>query len=114
MSAHPEPGPFLGVIDLLGGAAAPPGGRKVETLAKTDAFELKRLSLAKGADVPEHHAPGPITVHCLSGRVAFKVGGVDHDLAAGHLLHLTPREPHSLVAVEDSVVLVTKLASAGS
>ena len=98
------------VIDLLQGAQIPVGGRKVETLAKTDAFELKRLLLAKGTEVPEHHAPGPITVQCLSGRLTFTVGGVPHDLRPGGLLHLAAREPHALVGVEDSVVLVTKLA----
>ncbi len=109
MSAHPDQ--FVAVVDLLGGASAPPGGRKVETLAKTEAFELKRLSLSQGAEVPEHHAPGPITVQCLSGRVAFRAGGVEHDLPAGRLLHLAAREPHALVAIEDSVVLVTKMAA---
>ncbi|MDG3008064.1 cupin domain-containing protein [Paludisphaera mucosa] len=103
------------VIDLLAGAAVPAEGRRVETLAKTDAFELKRLSLAKGAAIPEHHAPGAITVQCLVGRVAFTAGGTTHDLRAGSLIHLAPREPHALVGEEDSVVLVTKLAApAGS
>ena len=107
-----NPGSSAAVIDLLDGAAAPEGGRRVETLAKTDAFELKRLTLAKGAEVPEHHATGPITVQCLSGRVAFRAGGVDHDLPAGRLIHLAPREPHALVAAEDAVVLVTKMPPA--
>jgi quercetin dioxygenase-like cupin family protein len=109
MSANPDQ--FVAVVDLLGGASAPSGGRKAETLAKTEAFELKRLTLSKGAEVPEHYAPGPITVQCLTGRVAFRAGGVDHDLAAGRLLHLAAREPHALVATEDSVVLVTKMAA---
>ena len=81
----------------------------METLAKADGFELKRLSLAKGAEIPEHHAPGPITVQCLVGRVAFTAGGVAHDLRAGTLIHLPPREPHALTAEEDSIVLVTKI-----
>ncbi|WP_165067522.1 cupin domain-containing protein [Paludisphaera rhizosphaerae] len=97
-------------IELLKGVEIPVGGRKIETLVKTDAFELKRLLLAKGVEIPEHHAPGPITVQCLSGRIAFRAGGVVHDLRAGSLLHLAAREPHALAGVEDSVVLVTKLA----
>ena len=96
-------------IDLLASSTAPAGGRRVETLAKTDAFELKRLSLAAGASIPEHQAPGPITVQCLAGRVAFTAAGADHDLRAGTLIHLPPRELHALRAEEDSVVLVTKL-----
>lgn len=87
----------------------PTEGRRVETLAKTDAFELKRLALAKGYEIPEHHAPGPITVQCLVGRVTFTVGGVDHDLPAGRLIHLPARDPHALKAEEDSIVLVTRI-----
>lgn len=99
------------VIDVTAGAQAPEGGRKLDTLLKTDALELKRLTLSQGAEIPEHHAPGPITVLCLSGRVRFSAGGDDHDLKAGALIALPARLPHALVAVEDSVVLVTKLAA---
>jgi quercetin dioxygenase-like cupin family protein len=88
----------------------PTEGRRVETLAKTDAFELKRLSLAKGCMIAEHTAPGPITVQCLVGRVNFLVEDEPHDLGAGRLLHLEPRVRHALKAEEDSVVLVTKMA----
>ncbi len=97
------------LIELTADAKIPAEGRRVETLAKADGFELKRLSLAKGAEIPEHHAPGPISVQCLVGRVCFTAGGVDHDLRVGALIHLAPREPHALRAEEDSVVLVTKM-----
>ncbi len=86
-------------------------GRRVETLARTDAFELKRLSLAKGFEIPEHTAPGPITVQCLVGRVTFMADGEPNDLSAGKLIHLPTRVPHSLKAEEDSVVMVTKMAA---
>jgi quercetin dioxygenase-like cupin family protein len=90
-------------------APIPAEGRRVETLTKADGFELKRLSLAAGAEIPEHHAPGPITVQCLVGRVTFTAGGIAHDLRAGTLIHLPPREPHALTAEEGSIVLVTKI-----
>jgi quercetin dioxygenase-like cupin family protein len=101
------------LIELTADATmpSPAEGRRMETLAKTEAFELKRISLAKGGEVPEHHAPGPITVQCLVGRVNFTVEGQPNDLAAGKLIHLAPRVPHALKAEEDSVVLVTKMAA---
>lgn len=100
------------LIELTASATipAPEEGRRVETLAKTDAFELKRLSLAKGCMIAEHQAPGPITVQCLVGRVNFLIEGEPNDLGAGTLLHLEPRVPHALKAEEDSIVLVTKMA----
>ena len=85
-------------------------GRRVETLLKTPTLEVKRLLLAKGTEIPTHHAPGEITVQCLVGRIAFTAGGETHDLEAGRMIYLRAREPHSLVGLEHAVVLVTKLA----
>jgi len=100
---------FVDVIDVLPHELSTEGHRVV-TLVKTAALEVKRLSLARGKEIPCHHAPGEITVQCVAGRVAFTAGGRTHDLGAGRMLHLPAREPHSLVGIEDSVVLVTKLA----
>ena len=44
---------------------------KTTTLAKTDAFELLRLVVPAGKEIPTHAAPGEIIVHCLEGRVTF-------------------------------------------
>jgi quercetin dioxygenase-like cupin family protein len=85
-------------------------GRRLDSLVKTPRFEVKRLLLARGHEVGTHQAPGEITVQCVAGRVAFTAGGTTHDLEAGKMIYLQAREPHSLVGVEDSVVLVTKFA----
>jgi quercetin dioxygenase-like cupin family protein len=101
------------VIDVL-----PPEllteGHRVDTLVKTPTFEVKRLLLSKGKEIPTHQAPGEITVQCVAGRIAFTAGGETHDLEAGRMLYLRAREPHSLVGLENSVVLVTKLAGASA
>lgn len=97
------------VIEVFPGEI-PTEGRRVETLIKTPAVEVKRLSLSKGTEIPTHHAPGEITVHCLAGRIAFTVRGETCDIEAGRMIHLRAREPHSLVGLENAVVLVTKLA----
>ena len=49
-------------------------GHRVDTLIKTPTFEVKRLMLAKGKQIPTHHAPGEITVQCVAGRIAFTAG----------------------------------------
>lgn len=97
------------VIELLPGELLTEGHR-VETLVKTPAFEVKRLSIAKGKAIPTHYAAGEITVQCLRGRISFTSGDETHNLEAGQLLYLSAGVPHSLVGFEHSVVLVTKLA----
>lgn len=82
---------------------------KTHTLAKTPSLEVIRLVLPAGKHIPQHHAPGEITVHCLEGRVTFSIGARDHLLSAGDWLYLTAAEPHALTALEDSSLLVTML-----
>lgn len=100
---HATPGE---VIDLrpLGAALA---DTKTSMLAKADGLEVIRLVLPRGKDIPSHSAPGPITVHCLEGRIVFTAGEVTCELEAGQMLYLQARAPHSLSALEDASVLVT-------
>jgi len=90
-------------------ADIPAEGRRMETLVKTPSLDLRRLLLAKGGELPTHTAPGEITVHCVKGRVAFTAGGKTNDLVEGRLIHLDAGIPHSLVGIESSVVLVTRI-----
>lgn len=99
------------VIDVCRTGPATPGAPS-STLAKTATLEVRRLTLAKGQEVPTHHARGEITVHCLDGRIAFTADGTTRELGAGQMLVLAAGAPHSLVGLEDSAVLVTKVLAA--
>lgn len=100
---HAQPGEL---IDLR-----PLGDRLAESrttaLIKTDAFEVIRLVLPAGKELPEHRARGPITVQGLAGRVAFRVGVTSCELTAGTLIFLQPGQPHALLALQDSSLLLT-------
>jgi quercetin dioxygenase-like cupin family protein len=80
---------------------------KSAILVKTPHLEVRRLVLADGKEIPSHKAPGPITVQCLAGRVTFTCHGQSRELLPGDLLYLNASEPHSLVAHDDSMLLVT-------
>jgi quercetin dioxygenase-like cupin family protein len=96
------------VIDVLA-VGAPDPAASPSILAKTENLELRRLILPKGRKVPTHHARGELTVHCLEGRIAFTASGTTREVGAGQLIVLAAGEPHSLVGLEDSSVLVTKV-----
>ncbi len=87
-------------------------GAASTALAKTDTLEVRRLLLAKGREIPTHQARGEITVHCLEGRIAFTADATTRELRGGQMLVLAAGEPHSLVGLEDSTVLVTKVLPA--
>ena len=82
---------------------------RTTTVAQTADLELIRLVLPAGKLLPTHKAPGEITVQCLEGRVAFTAKGKTQELTEGQLLYLAVGEPHSLKAIEDSSLLVTRL-----
>lgn len=96
------------VIQVLA-VDAPEPGASPSTLVKTETIEVRRLILPKGRAIPTHHARGEITVHCLEGRIAFTASGETRHVGAGQLIVLAAGEPHSLVGLEDSTVLVTKV-----
>ncbi|QDT09833.1 cupin domain-containing protein [Planctomycetes bacterium K23_9] len=100
MAATVIPGQLIDVTDV--GSTSDP-----KLLLKCDAFRLMRLVLPKGKELPTHTAPKQIVVQCVSGRVDFTALEKTHAMTAGSLLYLDSGEPHALVALEDSVMLVT-------
>jgi quercetin dioxygenase-like cupin family protein len=100
---HAQPGELIDVRPL--GIVLP--GAQTATLVKTDGLEVIRLVLPAGREIKTHIAPGPMTLQCLEGRVAFTTMGKTLDLSAGQMLHLAAGEAHALRAVENSSLLLT-------
>ena len=96
------------VIDIrpLGSSLAQ---AKTTTLVKSGDLEVIRLVVPAGKEIKTHTAPGPITVQCLEGRVSFSAQGRSEELDAGRFLFLSAGEPHALLGIEDSSLLVTLL-----
>ena len=106
MSIPPaNPGEVVAVRPL-GAALATTATR---TLVKTAAFDVIRMVVPAGKEIPTHRAKGELVVQCLEGKIAFTACGVTHDLEAGQLLCLPAGEPHSLRGIEDGSLLLTAL-----
>jgi len=82
---------------------------RTTALVKETNFEVIRMVIPKGKEIPSHKVDGPITVQCLEGDIAFTADGETRELKAGHWLYLRGGETHALVAHEDSLVLLTIL-----
>ncbi len=82
-------------------------GSKTAALLKAQQLELIRLVLPAGKGLPEHAAPGEITVLCIEGKVEFSTRGALHPMRGGDLIHLAAGEPHALAATEHSQLLLT-------
>ena len=82
-------------------------GRNAITLTKLPALRLVLLLLGKGITMPEHQAVGPLTLHVLSGSVAFRVGDRTDKVEAGELIVLESAIGHEVEALEESACLLT-------
>lgn len=76
-------------------------------LAKTERFEAIRLVVPAAAAIAEHSVNGPLTLHCLEGKVRLSTNGGMVELAADDWVYLGPGERHALQGVEDASLLLT-------
>lgn len=91
----------------------PLGTALIETpshsLLKTEKLQLMRVVLIAGEGMPPHHIEGEVSILCIEGLVSVKTPAHNCNLAPGQLVVLPPGEPHSVLAEDDSSLLVTLL-----
>lgn len=71
------------------------------------------VALAKGASLAEHENPGEASVYVISGRVELAAGDETWEARSGDLVEIPPQR-HTLLAIEDSAVLLTAVPRAHS
>jgi quercetin dioxygenase-like cupin family protein len=83
-------------------------GRAAQTVYGGHDRQLRQtvISLTAGSSLDEHENPGEATVHVLGGRVRLDCRRASWEGRAGDLI-VVPQERHSLMALEDSAVLLT-------
>ncbi|MBJ6125542.1 cupin [Microvirga splendida] len=84
-------------------------GAKTTALAKTEAFEAIRLVVPAGRDIAPYEVAGPITLHCLEGRVVLELPDAGVELSAGQWIYLDGGVRHALKGLENSSLLLTIL-----
>lgn len=94
------------VVDLDGAARAAEASRSV-ALVKTRAFEAIRLVIAAGGELQPHHVTGEFTLQCLSGCVILSLPERELRLSGGQWVYVGAGVPHSVRAIDDSVLLLT-------
>lgn len=82
-------------------------GRRAEILVKVDRLRVVLVTMHAGAELQEHKAPGPITIHTLRGRMTVGSAQGDVDLPAGHVISFAEGVPHSVRAAEAGAFLLT-------
>jgi quercetin dioxygenase-like cupin family protein len=69
------------------------------------------VALVAGAALAEHENPGEASLYVIRGRVRLDAGSDSWEARTGDLLEI-PGQRHTLVALEDSAVLLTAVPRA--
>ena len=84
-------------------------GRSAKIVVHDGVLRQSLIALVAGTELGEHSSPPAASLHVLQGRV--QVTGFDEPvLAAGEISVLT-HERHAVLALEDSVFLLTTVTS---
>lgn len=81
--------------------------RNAITVFKNDSLRMVLIALHKAAEMAEHIAKGTICVQVLEGQVQFKSGLQTIELNKGQMSVLHELIPHSVLAIKESVFLLT-------
>lgn len=68
----------------------------------SDTMTVAKVYLAKGSLVPEHSHPNEQLSYIESGKLLFRMNGVEQIVAAGEVLQIPGGVPHSAEALEDT------------
>lgn len=83
------------------------GDRNTITVYKSELMRIVLMGLRKDAEIKPHKANGVISVQVIAGKIQFITEQQTVSLAQGQMIALEPGITHSLIAQEDSFVLLT-------
>lgn len=94
--------------DLLRRAGEAGSGRATEAIHAKPGGVLSQvvLALVEGRSLSEHDNPGEAFLQVLQGRVRLSAGEEQWELDTGDLITI-PQHRHGLLALDDSVVVLT-------
>ena len=81
--------------------------RNAITVFKTDGMRIVLIALHKDAEMKEHTADGIISVQVLEGQILFATKEQSVELGQGEMLTLHENVPHSVLAKEETIFLLT-------
>lgn len=78
-------------------------------LFNEDKFDLIHMHLKEGEQLTEHHAKEDVLVVVRTGKVEFDFSGEKVTLTNEDVLHMEPNEDHSVLALEETDLILLKV-----
>lgn len=83
--------------------------KHVQKLTKFEKTSIVNMQLAAGEEIPAHDSAADVLIVVISGKVELNVEGEVAEVSPGVMMRMTPKEQHSLKAIEDSSFLVIQI-----
>lgn len=97
------------LADLAGELEIPADGTLSRVLYRDDRLRVVGFAFAAGEELTEHTSALPVVIQVVSGRLDLTLGQENATATPGFWAHLPARLPHTVRAVEPSVMLLTML-----
>jgi quercetin dioxygenase-like cupin family protein len=82
-------------------------GHRQISVAHRGPLRLVLFAFEPGGRLPQHRAPGLVTILALAGRLQVRTPRGTHELEAGQAVLLDPDVPHDVEAMVESDMLLT-------
>lgn len=99
----------VSIPDLLAEVEVPEEGTLSRVVYKDDRLRLVVFAFDTGQELTEHRSSSAAIVQVPKGIIDFTVEDTTHRLTSTSWLYMEPDQPHSLVAMEPSIFLLTLL-----
>lgn len=86
-------------------------GRSARTLVKDGPLSVTLVALSPGGTIPEHVAPGPITIQAVQGSIQVDVGRESYLLLGTQILSIPGGRPHAVSSASGGTFLLTLVNS---
>lgn len=73
--------------------------------------KVVNMQLQTGEKIAEHDSAADVVIIVRSGKVSFNVEGQTVEVSPDNILHMDPKEKHSLTALEPSDILVLQITT---
>lgn len=80
---------------------------QIDKMFETPFSKEIRICMAEGNTMQEHTAPGAITILVLKGKVRIDSLEESRELESGDMVYFDAKVPHSLEALQESVIRLT-------
>lgn len=101
--------PATTFVDLAAEVQIPDDGTLSRVLYRDDRLRVVVFAFDAGQELTEHTAAVPAVIQVVAGRLELTLGGETIPAGPGSWTHMPAHLPHSVIALEPSVMLLTML-----